>query len=467
MVSKCYNIIAGIVYCLNKFLVWSVSMKKFDSLSVSLVFCLGLLLLSVPLSVPGSVMAAPDAGDAWTAPVNVSTTTYTATTSVVDSQAVLDSAGNIHFSFFAYYDQTTNTSHLEIYYINNVGGSWSTPYNVTRNELRDYYTALAIDSLNRLHMTYSNRDQSGEYEIYYTMFDGSTWSSPVNISRKVGNDIANAIAVDSSNHAHVVFWGYNGSEINLFYTNNVAGSWAPVVKISGNVVNCDEPNILIAPNGTVYCCFVASDGSSTDDFEVFISTNAAGSWDVYNVTQDTGYSFYDSFKMDSNQTLHISYQLLTYSGYGIMYTHGAGNTWSTPVNLSLTNNPTDRSRLVLDADDNVHVVFSQEDDSGDADYEIYYTNNTMGSFNTAVNVTASSTNDFRPNFVIDHSGYANIFYFNEYTLGHYNILYQKSSQPVAPAVPADFTMVVIIGVVVAVIIVAGAAIYLLKIRKPK
>lgn len=439
-------------------------MNKSKNLALVMVLISALWIASIPPSLtssPPQILAA-DAGDSWATFVNISQSNYSAYTARVDRGLAVDPQGNIHVIYHGYFFDTFDNSE-EIFYATNVGGSWSAPYNITQNNLRDYHSTIAVDWQGNIHVVYPG-DDSQDFDIFYVNKTASGWSTPVNVSRNTNEDYAVSIAVDPQGYVHIVWYGTDGSstdDLEIFYSNNTGGSWSTPLNLTQNDLDEDHATIAIDSTGKCHVTWEGQDGSSSNDYEIFYANNVGGSWVSANVTQNDEDESQSSIGLDSAGNVHVAYSLYntTTGDHGAFYVNNIGS-WGTPINMSSVNEYVEYLSLVVDGADDIHVAFSQYDGT---DSEIYYVNNTVGSWGTPVNITQNDTEDLRPNMVIGRQGYAHIIFYNS-SAGDHNVFYVRSTEPVGPSMPAGFPIVLLIGVGVSVVVVIAAAIWLLRKR---
>ncbi|MFX0097790.1 MAG: hypothetical protein ACFE7E_08540 [Candidatus Hodarchaeota archaeon] len=441
-------------------------MSKPKNLVFVMVIISALWISTIPSSLTSSPprILMPDAGDSWVPFVNISQSSYNAYTARVSSGLAVDPQGNIHIVYHGYFFDTFTNSE-EIFYATNIGGSWSAPYNITQNNLRDYHSTIAVDRQGNIHVVYPGND-SQDFDIFYVNKTASGWSSPVNVSRNTNEDYAVSIAIDPQGYIHIVWYGTDGSSANdgeIFYANNTGGSWSTPLNLTQNDLYDSTASIAVDASGKCHVTWEGEDGSSSNDVEVFYTNNVGGSWVISNVTQNDEDDSLSSIGLDSAGNVHLAYELYNNTSFdsGAFYVNNSGS-WGTPVNISSTNGYVSRLSLVVDGSDDIHVAFSQFDG---IDTEIYYVNNTVGSWGVPVNITQNDTDDARPNMVLGRQGYAHIIFYNS-SVGDHNVFYIRSTEPVGPPIQAGFPIVLLIGVGVAVVVViAAAAAWLLRKRR--
>ncbi|MFQ6057386.1 MAG: sialidase family protein [Anaerolineae bacterium] len=224
------------------------------------------------------------------------------------------------------------------------GTSWSTPgFAATGEE-----PALAVGLDGTVHLAWSN-EFGGNFEIYYSFWQGTQWSLPRNVSSTSGVSVSPALAVAPDGTRHVV-WSDNSPGSPVIYhgwsSDGVLWSNFPIPSANGTA-----PAIAVGRDGLVHVAWQDLD-SVTDRYEVYYSQ-----WD--------------------------------------------GSTWSLPENIS--DSPEQDSTLLAlaVADDNtVHLAWEE----AESDYEVYYSSGHVGFWSLQENVSETPDDSYLPSLAIDDRG---------------------------------------------------------------
>ncbi len=206
----------------------------------------------------------------------------------------IDSNNKIHIS---YLDQTNYAPKLK--YATNASGSWvtSTIDYSTSDEWSWYtFTSIAIDSNNKVHISYFRPN----YGLKYATNAGGSWvTATIDSAGYVGG--GTSIAIDSNNNVHISY--HYASNRDLKYATNASGSWVTSTIDSTGVMGYYN-SIAIDSNNKVHISYM--DWTNGD---LKYATNAGGSW-VTATIDSAGYvGQYNSIAIDSNNKVHISYYL--------------------------------------------------------------------------------------------------------------------------------------------------------------
>jgi hypothetical protein len=102
--------------------------------------------------------------------------------------------------------------------------------------------------------------------------------------------------------------------------------------------------------------------------------------------------------------------------------------WSTPLNVSLSSDPSYSPRISFDASGNIHLVWS---DGPLSNIEIYYTNRTNGVWSSATRISQLPGTSRYPHLAFDLSGNLHVVWSDDKTLGgNADILYSNRTNGV-------------------------------------
>lgn len=424
------------------------------------------------LSNQTKILALP--GDTWTTPQNITLVNNIAFISNNNFRNILvDSDGNIHVVYYGISDNPTGNR--EIYYVTNSSGTWSGA-NVSRVNYSGVWQSdpsIALDSHGVLHVVWTGLYPGAtDKELFYANNSGGFWSTPYNVTKTATSDDSYpALVIDSQNNLHIVYLDYDA--FMLKYVNRTySGSWStPIDLLKSPYIFTNElsrPTIAVDSNNHLFIAF--SGANSTYNNEIYLINNAAGHWSTpYNVTSDSLTGDWDDdlpyISIDSQNRIHIAWLTTNFTVYGLKYQSYANNVWSTPVYITLSDSKDIFGfSMYPDFNGELHLCYDRNDGGGL--YNIYYVNNTGGAWHTPVLVLNSSDNELNPNIMVDNQGYAHIVFSSSKIYFHVN--YVRSTTPVAyqilGPVSEDYTLIIAIGVTV-IIIVLAVAVYILKIRK--
>jgi len=120
---------------------------------------------------------------------------------------------------------------------------WGATKRITWNSGGSCWPAIAIDSNNNLHVVWYDYTPSN-WEIYYkkSTDGGSTWSAAKRLTWTSGSSQEPAIAIDSNNNLHVVWHDLTPGNVEIYYKRSTDGgsTWGATKRITWNSgLSCD------------------------------------------------------------------------------------------------------------------------------------------------------------------------------------------------------------------------------------
>jgi hypothetical protein len=205
-------------------------------------------------------------------------------------------------------------------------GVWTDPVNISHNPTGSWFPDLAVDSLGNVHVIWCEttdlEDGTAKEELYYSMWDGQTWSTPNDIVPPSHLIVRNAITTDAFDNLHLLFGGA-ACYIDLticymqapYHSGWSATSWSSprLMSVNGNSYMSD---IAIDSKGVIHAIF--------DDRGPPLSDTRPGYADIF-------------YRRSSD----------------------SGRTWSYPVNLSRSPTGSSRLQIEIDRNDVIYVVWDE------------------------------------------------------------------------------------------------------------
>jgi hypothetical protein len=278
----------------------------------------------------------------------------------------INSSNHLHV---VWVDDTSDN--WEIYHKNstNSGTNWTTK-RLTYNTGSSGAPAISVDSSDNLHVVW-NDSSPGNTEIYHkkSTNGGSTWTTK-RVTFNSGVSLSPAIAIDSSNNLHVIWFDWTPGQTEIYYSKSTDGgsTWTSK-RLTYNPGSSTHPTIAVDSNDNIH---IVWDDSTPGTGEIYHkkSTNGGTTWTTKRMTYNSGGSYYPSIAVDSNDNLHTSWHDYTPGNSEIYYKRStnAGSTWATK-RLTFNSGNSDIPTIAIGSDNHIHIVWQ---DNSPGDYEIYY-----------------------------------------------------------------------------------------------
>ena len=264
--------------------------------------------------------------------------------------------------------------------------------------------ALAIDSSDNLHATWSNHPSAQGTLQYCKRTKGVGWGDTESIG--TGSEEESAIAVDANDDVHVV---WSDSDIKYRFKDTSEGTWADTETVFDNEYVQNYPSIAIDSNDDVHVAWYGGSALLTIDIMYRFKDVSEDTWAVTVDITDAGNLEFQSsccIAVDSNNYPHIVWVTIGVGDYTdkqqIRYRSEDSGGWNDPEAVTNVDYHQDYPSIALDNDDNVSVVWTGLGwGVNTAIYNIQYRERTpLGGWQTQAGLTDDDTNNQGNNTLI-------------------------------------------------------------------
>ena len=185
--------------------------------------------------------------------------------------------------------------------------------------------SVAIDSNNHIHIVWWD-ETPGISEIYYkrSIDGGTTWGAVKRLTWTSGWSYYPTIAIDSSDHIHVVWEDYAPGNAEIYHKKSTDGGdhWSAIKRLTWTSNGSFEPDMAVGATDNIHVVW--------EDFtpgvpEIYYKTSADGgaTWSaVQRITWTSGQSMAPSIAADSSGAVHVFWHDNTPGNYEIYYKKG-------------------------------------------------------------------------------------------------------------------------------------------------
>jgi len=314
-------------------------------------------------------------GGSWSTAVIVSTSNPGGDYGAVDHPHIaIDSSNDLHVVWGGY---GTNNA-WQIWYRKLESGTWLDPVEVTTGTDDSYWPDIAVSSTGRVYIVFvTYLSASSAEEIYCSYSDnGTTWITPVSVSESPTLcSWGPSIDMDGSNVLHVVWseemlslWSHD-----VFYRNFNGTSWSTAVNLSNNTSLSRAPDIVVGGSGTIMV--VWDNNYHTPAYCYYNGTSWGASSVICDDLPDSGMNMSIAYHSGVFHAGWIQRTGRTPDIFEIWYaSFDATLSWNTPVSLSDDDGSCEFGStgggIAVDGNGDLHVVFNER-----AAGKLWYTNN--------------------------------------------------------------------------------------------
>lgn len=313
-----------------------------------------------------------DRGATWSQPVNISNTP----TSSAGPSAKIGSQGQLYVTWV---DWLTDPSKFDVFfaYSTNNGTTWSTPVNITNDNVWSSSPTIICDQSTNVYIAW--RSEYAKTGLYYAKSSdsGATWSLPSKITDAIEDEISTpALGIDNAgNNLYLVWEDRNSSDdADIYFTKSTdkAVTWSTPVNLTNTIGDTEDPDISIDSQGYVNLVYIDHDPGAVDDL----------GWDVYHIRSvDGGQTFSapsnvsgtaldvysPNIAVDRAGNINIAWKQVIQDLSHIYYSRSINNgaSWGQQINVSALCPKVDDPAMFVDYYGNIYLTWEYKSNSGD------------------------------------------------------------------------------------------------------
>jgi len=304
---------------------------------------------------------------------------------------------------------------------------WTAAKKLTSNSGASYNPDIAVDSNDHIHLVWED-NTPGNPEIYYkNSTDGGTSWITKRLTYNSDGSYVPTIAVDASDHIHVVWEDYTPGTSEIFYKKSTDGgkNWT-TKRLTWNSGYSSRPVLAIDSNSHIH--MVWEDGSTPVKSEIFYkrSTDGGVNWTTMRLTYNSGWSGAPTLAIDSSNHIYVVWHDDSPGNQEIYYKRSTdgGTSWTTK-RLTWTSGGSYKPNIFVTSNKgHIHVVW--EDDTP-GNFEIYYKKSTDGGATwTTKRLTWTSVDSLNPEITVDFKDHIHVVWEDD-TPGNFEIYRKKST----------------------------------------
>jgi len=308
---------------------------------------------------------------------------------------------------------------------------WSAAQRLTWTSGAAQSPAIAIDSSDNLHVVWYDY-APGNWEIYYkrSTDGGATWSAVKRLTRTSGDSIFPAIAIDGNGTIHVVWEDDTPDNTEIYYKRSSDGgtTWSAAQRLTWTSGYSYDAAIAIDSSNAIHMIWNEFVPGGDDEIYYRKSADGGTTWStIKRLTWTSGASSTPAIAIDSKKAIHVIWYDDTPGNQEIYYKRSpdGGATWSPVKRLTWTSGGSYMPVIAIDSSDTIHVAWH---DNTDGNLEIYYKQSQDGgsTWSSAQRLTWTSGGSRYTAMAIDSNSAIHIAWYDD-TPGASEIYYKRST----------------------------------------
>jgi hypothetical protein len=189
------------------------------------------------------------------------------------------------------------------------GTSWATLPTPSDTNLASDRSSLAIDSLGRLHLVWTELSVEGG-QIFHASFVAGAWSTPEQLSHSPGYAGFPSLAVDARDRVHVSWYGFDGAFYQVYYRKLDAGGWTDERALTNEAVDATNPALALGPGGEVHIAWFRENRQGTGTEISYLRLEEGSIRETRTVSAIGVDAANPSLAVDLGGTVHVAWSAL-------------------------------------------------------------------------------------------------------------------------------------------------------------
>jgi hypothetical protein len=324
---------------------------------------------------------------------------------------IIDTQGILYVTYHSRYDG-------EVYYVTNQGSSWISPVNVSRSMAISLDSSLTIDPGGDIQLGWTEV-ATGSSGIYYSRLRSGGWSIPTVVHSSSEASSAPSLEADHEGHLHITWIERTGpSSTEVYYVSGDGDTWSSPISITGRGRDYYNPSVSVDVSGRVHIVWVDRQQRPST---IWHRWRGGTVWSApVEVSRSTGWATNPSLAADLIGGIHTVWTDSSPGHYGRLHSYWSDLSWSQPVTMPHPGG-LGRSDTAVDALNRLHVI---SDGLSADNYELFYALWDDNVWREAYQVTSNPGSSYSPAIAIDPRGTPHIVWSDwDLTFPFYGILY--------------------------------------------
>lgn len=289
---------------------------------------------------------------------------------------------------------STNSATREIFYRNNISGSFVTTQ-LTNNSVDDNYAILGFDWQNFVHIGWERKDGSGNFQLIYANNRNGTFVDTTWITTSPVNKATPFMAVGKDSTVHFVYYTYATGNNNAYYRNYnfITKILGPEVLLgAGSTGSENDIEVAVDGNNKIHIIYTTNVNFNGGALKYF--TNESGTLAEIN-TGISANGEYPDITISNDNIVNIVYRFATDKRiYVLRRAAGTGSPFDTPVAITPANLGNPSYWRAIDTDDMGRLYVTFQNSTAPAPKGFFLVHGTGSDFSQPILVFEDSTGSY-------------------------------------------------------------------------
>jgi hypothetical protein len=248
----------------------------------------------------------------------------------------------------------TDYYYYDLYYSVWTGTSWTSAQQIASDNSSDMAPSLARDSAGTLWCLFtSRRDQFAD--VFATAYNGTSWSIPVNITYDSVTQLYPRAATMPDGTVWVAYTEYRSGQAQIRAKYRSSGNWVDAGPVSGTQARAYRPALAPSEEGWPIVCWQSFDAG---DGDIWFSTFDGANWSTpAPVCADTALDVRPAMTVDGAGRPWVTWMSTRQGNWRLFHSSYAAGRWAGAQAVGSGTGPDLNPAVACDGDGNVWLVW--------------------------------------------------------------------------------------------------------------
>lgn len=270
---------------------------------------------------------------------------------------------------------SSRTENNEIFYKTFNGSLWSSETQLTNDPEKDVSPSIMQTSDGRIWVFWSTYRGTLDYDIYFKVFDGVSWSADTELVARLTDDLNPSAIQTADGRVWVVWSSLRTADAEIFYKIFNGSTWSSDMQLTIDS-NSDEadPSIMQANDGKIWVAYSKTARATDKTGDIYYRTSLDGTnWSTETqLTFDSLDDLHPTLAQSMNGRIWLAWDS-DRDGLGnenIFYKIFDGTSWTADTRLTISIEPDQSPSITQTMDASIWIVWTSRRPS--AQNDIYY-----------------------------------------------------------------------------------------------
>jgi len=269
---------------------------------------------------------------------------------------------------------SSRTENNEIFYKTYDGSLWSSETQLTNDPEKDVSPSIMQTSDGRVWVFWSTYRGTLDYDIYFKVFDGVSWSADTELVTELTDDLNPSVTQTSDGRIWVVWSSLRTGDAEIFYKIFDGSVWSGDVPLTVDSNSDDaDPSIMQVSDGKIWVVYSKTARATQKTGDIYYRAFDGTNWSSeVQLTSDLLDDLHPTFSQSINGRIWVAWDS-DRDGFGnenIFYKIFDGTSWTADTRLTIAMEPDQSPSITQMADASIWIVWASRRPS--AQYDIYY-----------------------------------------------------------------------------------------------